>query len=135
MEIDFRNDESALPQLVAIDATTMNTLVEYCRKNAISIDSITVIHFGESKAELINKVGWATAIAKHFAAIVHFSHRHVPITAFPDTRTAAFADFERREKSGELIENLADSCDLCRENRKWHAENKSDHVFRLNEGE
>jgi len=103
MELDFRNEENVLPQLVAIDATTMNSLVEHCRKNVVNIVDVKVIRFGESESPLVNKVGWATAIAKHFSAVVHFSHREVPITAFPDIRSACFADFERREAAGERI--------------------------------
>ena len=135
MELDFRNGEDAQPQLAALDATTMNSLVDHCKKNVISIASVTVIHFGESEADLINKVGWATGIAKHFDAVVHFQHRDVPITAYPDTRTATFADYERRKGAGELVGNLAETCGLCGKTRKWHEKNRPRHMFRLEEDE
>jgi len=103
MELDFRNDEDALPQLVGLDATSMNSIVDYCKKRAIDIKTVDVIHFADSERPLVNKVGWATSIAKHFGAVVHFAHTQVPVTSYPDLRAATFADFERREKAGERV--------------------------------
>ncbi len=103
MELDFRNEEDALPQLKMLDATTMNSIVDYCKKRVIDIKTIEVIHFADGDQHLVNKVGWATSIAKHFDAVVHFAHKQVPATTYPNLRAATFADFERRRRDGERV--------------------------------
>ncbi len=103
MELDFRNEEDALAQLKGLDATSMNSIVDYCKKRAIDIKTIDVIYFADSDRPLVNKVGWATSIAKHFDAVVHFAHKQVPVTTYPNLRAATFADFERRNQAGERV--------------------------------
>lgn len=103
MELDFRNDDEAPEELKTVNVMTINTLWTYCQKRAINPLSIEVIHFGPGDAPLDTKVGWAAAIAKKFVAVVHFEHKNVPITAYPDTQSAARADFERRRAAGERV--------------------------------
>lgn len=132
MRINFQDEKDAPPQLVAIDATTMNTLVIYCSKRGIAISSVEEISFGESDTSLLNKVGFATAIARHFSAVVHFSHERVPITAYPDVRTACFADYRRRNAAGERIENgtVTKLCTVCAQDKSWHKKERPSHTFK-----
>ena len=105
MILDFQQDEDALPQLTYLDGRTINSLIVHCQNKAIDPHKVTALHFGPSKIPLPSKIAHATQIAKHFNATVHFSHKDVPITAYPDTRTATLADFERRRAAGERIGN------------------------------
>lgn len=103
MELDFRNDKDAAPELAKLDALSLNALFVYCKKRVIKMSDVTVIHFGDAKNSLQTKVGWATVIAGKFDAVIQLEHLGVPITVYPDTRSAAFADFEKREAAGERM--------------------------------
>ena len=103
MEIDLRNEAGVNPSLIHLDANSLNAIIEYCQKRAIDSNTVTVVHFAETRRSLDQKIGWASAIAQKLGAVVHFSHTKTPITAYPTIRDATVADYQRRAAAGELI--------------------------------
>lgn len=104
-------DQDVSSELIHIDATSMNSMFTYLKKKAIDFKDVKEIHFQGSKASLEKKVGWATVMARHFDALIHFSHQGIPVTAYPDTRSAALADYERRGAAGERVDQEEDDDD------------------------
>ena len=135
MKLDFRNEEDADPRLIALDATTVNLLVTYCNKRSIPKSTVDEIHFGESHQPLTHKVGWATMIARQFGATIYFSHDETPIIAYPDIRTACFADYERRKGAGEKIKKTTTEpvCAVCEKDARWHETHRPAHAFQSDE--
>lgn len=130
MKIDFRSDRNAPNQLRDLDATTMNSLVDHFKKRGLKISGIQEMLFGDGRADLVSKIGWATGIARYFNALVHFSHAGTPITAHPNAQSAAMADYERRKSAGEkVIELREEICAECRRNRAWHDRHRPNHSF------
>lgn len=130
MKIDFRGNKSVPAQLRDMDATTMNSLVDHFRKSGLNPVGVQEIFFGDSRADLVSKIGWATGIARYFNALVHFSHLDTPITAHPNAQSAAMADYERRKAAGErIVERRDELCAVCHRDRAWHERHRPHHNF------
>lgn len=103
MIIDFRDDKSVPGHFIFLSATTKNALVEHLNKQGTSKNDVKELYFSGGSTSLQNKIVWATGIAKHFNATVHFAHSNTPVTVYPDIQTAALADYDRRRAAGESI--------------------------------
>lgn len=104
LDLDFRNDPSAPASLHTLTGMTLGVLVRYLPRRRINPLEIRSITFGAVKSPRPQKIGLATIIATKLNVIVHFSHRGIPVTTYPNTRVATQADYDRRREAGETVE-------------------------------
>ena len=93
MELDLRGQEGTLPAgiakgVTALHACSLADLKIYCQCFAVDLGKLNVICLAEGHGDIAAKARWATEIAAHFDATVHFSHNETELVAFPSTYKA-----------------------------------------------
>ena len=103
-DLGVSKDPAAPGVLLTLTGRTFGELGKYLHRRRINVLDVRSVTFGAIKSPLPQKVGLATIIATKMTIIVHFSHRGIPVTAYPNVRDAAYQDYHRRREAGERVE-------------------------------